>query len=131
MRIKAPAAKVGYLLVVGVGITLTMIPLAAVSLYLGFAWAVVSVLAAVAVAARTFRGPTELDAPRPWWKMTSTRRSSILLAVLFFLQGVATSVGALTAPSPSLALIGSVVSLLLTALYLNSAWRIHPIAVSA
>lgn len=57
MRIKTPAAKVGYLLVVIVGITLTAVPLAAISYELGFAWATVALLVVVVVAARTFEAP--------------------------------------------------------------------------
>lgn len=125
MRIKTPSAKVGYLLVVIVGITLTVIPLTPVSFGLGFAWATVAVVAAVVVAARTFRGVGESDAPRPWWKMTSTRGSGILLSVLFFIQGITTSVGVFASPTPVLALIGGVVGLILAAFYLNSALRIQ------
>ncbi|MGZ0711336.1 hypothetical protein ACWPKO_23715 (plasmid) [Coraliomargarita sp. W4R53] len=131
LRIKEPTAKVGYLLVVVIGIMLTVIPLAAISLEFGFAWAVASLLAAVIVAARTFRGATESDAPRPWWKMTSTRGSGIVLSALFFIQGVAASFGAFASPNPPYALIGGVVALIVGALYLNSALRIQPAAAPA
>lgn len=125
MRIKTPSTKVAYLLIVVVGITLTVIPLAAISYELGFAWAVIALVAAVMVAARTFRGTGESDAPRPWWKMTSTRGSGILLSVLFFVQGIAASFGAFASPSPSLALTGGVVALIVAAFYLNSAIRVQ------
>ena len=65
MRIKTPTAKVGYLLVVIVGIMLTVVPLTVLRFELGFVWATVVIVAAVVVAARTFRGPGESDAPRP------------------------------------------------------------------
>ncbi|WP_223623993.1 hypothetical protein [Microbacterium sp. EST19A] len=124
MRIKTPSTKVGYLLAVVVGITITVIPLAAISYELGFAWGAVALVAAVVVAARTFRGAGEPDAPRPWWKMTSTRGSGILLSVLFFVQGIAASVGAFASPSPSLAVTGGVVALIVAVFYLNSAIRV-------
>lgn len=130
MRIKTPTAKVGYLLVVIVVITLTVIPLTIVNFTLGFVWAVMSVVSAVVVAARTFRGPAESDAHRPWWKMTSTRGSSNLLSVLFFIQGVSVSLGALASPKPLFAVIGGVVALLVAAFYLNSAIRIQPVTAS-
>ncbi|MGO2643132.1 hypothetical protein [Brevibacterium aurantiacum] len=125
MRIKTPAGKVGYLLVVAVGVTLIGIPLAAISFELGFAWATVALLVGVVVAARTFRGADESDAPRPWWKMTSTRGSGILLSVLFLIQGIAASVGAFASPNPPLAITGGVVALVVAALYLNSAVRVQ------
>lgn len=124
MRIKTPSTKVGYLLIVVVGITLTAIPLAAISYELGFAWAVIALVAAVVVAARTFRGVGESDAPRPWWKMTSTRGSGILLSVLFFAQGTTASIGAFASPSPPLAVTGGVVALIIAVLYLNSSIRV-------
>ncbi len=130
MRIKTPAAKVGYLLVVVVVTTLTVIPLGAVSFELGFAGATTVVLAAVVVAARTFRGATESDAPRAWWKMTSTRGSGILLSVLFFIQGVITAFGAFTSPHPPFAVTGGLIALIVAALYLNSAIRIQPVPAS-
>ncbi|KJQ55603.1 hypothetical protein [Microbacterium sp. SA39] len=125
MRIRTPSTKVGYLLIVAVGITLTAIPLAAISFELGFAWAVIALVAAVAVAARTFRGAGESDAPRPWWKMTSSRGSGILLSVLFLVQGITASFGAFASPSPTLAVTGSVVALITAVFYLNSAIRVH------
>ncbi|MGM1017861.1 MAG: hypothetical protein ACQEW8_10025 [Actinomycetota bacterium] len=128
MRIRTPDAKIGYLLVVVLGVTFTAVPLAVVSLELGFAWATVALLSAVAVAARTFRGAEESDAPRPWWKMTSTRGSGILLSVLFFVHSVTTSFGAAESANPALALIGGSLALLVAALYLNSAIRTHPAA---
>ncbi|MCZ0711593.1 hypothetical protein OYT00_16435 [Microbacterium paraoxydans] len=57
MRIKTPTAKVGYLLVVIVGIVLTVVPLTVLRFELGFVWATVVIVAAVVVAARTFRSP--------------------------------------------------------------------------
>lgn len=125
MRIKTPSTKVGYLLAVVVGITLTVVPLATISLELGFAWAVTALVAAVVVAARTFRGTGESDAPRPWWKMTSTRGSGILLSVLFFVQGATASIGAFASPSPPLAVTGGAVALIIAILYLNSAVRVQ------
>lgn len=130
MRIRQPAAKIGYPLVVVVAITLTTIPLSAVSVELGFAWAVVTLLAAVLVAARTFRGAAESDAPRPWWKMTSTRGGGALLGALFFIQGVTASLGSFASPNPPLAVIGGVLALIVSALYLNSAIRIRPVPAS-
>ena len=131
MRIKAPAAKVGYLLVVAVGITLTVIPLAAISFELGFAWALASVVASVVVAARTFRAAAESDAPRPWWKMTGGRGSGVLLSALFFFQGIVTCCGATASSNPPFALIGGAVALVVAAFFLNSAIRIRPVSVSA
>ncbi|MBT2495683.1 hypothetical protein HCX50_08195 [Microbacterium oxydans] len=131
MRIKEPAAKLGYVVAVAIGLTLTTVPLAAVNLDLGFAWGVLALVAAVVVAARTFRGAGESDAPRPWWKMTSTRGSGILLAALFFIQGVTTSVGVFTLSNPPLALVGAVVALTLSAFSLNSAIRTRPVPASA
>ncbi len=131
MRIKTPGAKVGYLLIVIVGITLTMIPLAAISYQLGFAWATVALVAAVVVAARTFRGAGESHAPRPWWKMTSTRGSGILLTALFFIQGLVAVFGASASPNPPLAIIGGGVALVVAALYLNSAVRVQQHADAA
>lgn len=131
MRIREPAAKVGYLLVAVVGITLTVIPMTAVRFELGFAWAVGCVVAAVVVAARTFRGAAEADAPRPWWKMTSTRATGILLSAMFFIQGVTASIGAFASPNPPFAFIGGAVALIVAAFYLNSAVRIQPVSVSA
>lgn len=125
MRIKTPAAKVGFVLIVIVGITLTAIPLAAISYELGFAWATVTLVAAVVVAARTFRGAAESDAPRPWWKMTNSRGSGILLGVVFLTQSIAASVGAFASPNPPLALTGSGVALVVAALYVNSAVRVQ------
>ncbi|MGO4490192.1 hypothetical protein [Microbacterium sp. 2RAF4] len=125
MRIKTPAAKVGYLLVFVIGITLTAFPLAAISYELGFAWATVALVAAVVVAARTFRGAGESDAPRPWWKMTSTRGSALLLSAFFLIQGVAASFGAFGVPDPTLVLIGGVVALVIGAFYLHSALRVQ------
>ncbi len=130
MRIKEPSAKLGYVLVVAIGLTLTTIPLAAVNLDLGFAWGVLALVAAVVVAARTFRGAGESDAPRPWWKMTSTRGGGILLAVLFFIQGVTTSVGVFTVSNPPLALVGALVALTLSAFSLNSVIRTRPVPAS-
>ncbi|MFB8187875.1 hypothetical protein ACFC14_01040 [Microbacterium sp. NPDC055988] len=123
MRIKEPSAQVGYLLVVVIGVTLTVIPLMVVNFDLGFAWAVVSLIAAVAVAARTFRGREESDAPRPWWKMTSTRAGGIVLSALFLIQGVVTSLGALQSPNPPLVFVGGATWLTVAALYLSSAIR--------
>lgn len=131
MRIKTPAAKVGYLLVAVIAITLTAIPLTAINVTLGFAGAVILIVAAVVMAARTFRGAAEPDAPRPWWKMTSTRGSGILLSVLFFIQGVAASLGAFASPNPPLALIGGAVALIVAVFYLNSAIRIQPASAEA
>lgn len=125
MRIKTPSTKVGYLVVVVMGLTLTVIPLAAISYELGFAWAVIALVAAVVVAARTFRGVGESDAPRPWWKMTSSRGSGILLSVLFFVQGITASFGAFASPSPTLAVSGGVVALIVAVFYLNSAIRVQ------
>ena len=125
MRIKTPAAKVGYLLVFVVGITLTAVPLAAIGYELGFAWATVALVAAVVVAARTFRGAGESDAPRPWWKMTSTRGSALLLSAFFLIQGVAASFGAFGMPDRTLALVGGVVALVIAGFYLHSALRVQ------
>lgn len=113
MRIRRPSTKVGYLIVVVVGITLTAVPLAAISYELGFAGAAITLLAAVVVAARTFRGTGESDAPRPWWKATSSRGSGILLSALFFVQGITASFGAFASPSLTLAVTGGVVALIL------------------
>lgn len=128
MRIRTPGGMVGYLLVVVLGVTFTAVPLAVVSLELGFVWAAVALLSAVAVAARTFRGPAESDAPRPWWKMTSTRGSGILLCVLFFMQSVITTSGAVASSNPALAIIGGSLALLVAAFCLNSAIRTQPAA---
>ncbi|MEZ0140238.1 hypothetical protein AB1285_15500 [Microbacterium sp. NRRL B-14842] len=125
MRIKTPTAKVGYLLVVIVGIVLTVVPLTVLRFELGFVWATVVIVAAVVVAARTFRSPGESDAPRPWWKMTSTRGSGILLSAMFLIQGIMASSGAFASPSPVLAVIGGLVALAVAALYLNSAVRVQ------
>lgn len=125
MRITSPTTKVGYFLIVVFGITLTAIPLAAISYELGFAWAAIALVAAVVVAARTFRGTGESDAPRSWWKMTSTRGSAVLLSVLFFIQGVTASFGAFASPSPPLTVTGGVVAVMLAVLYLNSAIRVQ------
>lgn len=131
MRIKEPSAKVGYLLVVVVGVTLTTIPLSTVSFELGLAWAMACVIAAIVVAARTFRGATEPDSPRPWWKMTSARGSGGILSAMFFVQAATTLWGTLPSPDSPLLLVSGIASLIIAGFYLNSAIRIGPAATSA
>lgn len=128
MRVKTSAGKFGYLLIVAIGLTLTTVPLASVSIELSFWWGVLVIVAAVVTAARTFRGLNETDDPRPWWKMTSTRWSGALLCVLFLLQSIVAISGASASPSLPMALTGGIVAFLLAVLYLNSAVRTGPIA---
>lgn len=127
MRVKTPTGKIGYLLIVAIVITLTVIPLASFSLEVGFVWGLLLIVGAVIAAARTFRGPHEADAPRPWWKMTSTRWSGALLCVLFLLQSVVAFSGAAASSNAPLALTGGTVAVLLATLYLNSAVRTGPV----
>lgn len=61
MRVRTPAAKVGYLLTVVVVITLTAIPLAAISFELGIAWATVAVITAVALSELSDQDPADLS----------------------------------------------------------------------
>lgn len=127
MRIKSPSAQVGYVLVVVVGIFLVFVPLSAIDLLLGFVWAVVALVVAALISARTFRGRGEPDSARPWWKMTNTRAVSVLLCTYFVLQGAYVSFAAPRAPSPPLVIAGGVVFLIVAALYLNSAIRISSV----
>ncbi|KAB1866271.1 MULTISPECIES: hypothetical protein [Microbacterium] len=123
MRIKEPSAQVGYLLVVVIVITLVLVPLSIASFDLGFVWAVVALVAAVVVAARTFRGRGEPDSRRPWWKMTNTRSTSVALTLLFLFQAMYASVAASQSPNPPLVLVGGVALFIVAAFYLNSAIR--------
>lgn len=123
MRIKEPSGQVGYVLVVVIGMPLVLVPLSAVSFELGVIWAVVALVSAAIVSARTFRGPAESDARRPWWRMTYARRMSIALALFFFAQGACASIAAGQFSNPPLVFVGGVVLVLVAGLYLNSAIR--------
>lgn len=125
MRIGTVSAKGGFFLVAAVVIFFPAILLAAASYQLGFAWAILGVVAATVVAARTFRGPGESDAPRRWWKMTSTRGGGLLLALVFFISAVSALVGVTTSPDPQLSIVGGVVALVIAAFFVNSALRTH------
>lgn len=128
MRIKSSSAQVGYILIFVLGISLILVPLGVIDFTLGFCWAVVALVVAALVSARTFRGGGEPDSARPWWKMTNTRAVSILLCAYFILQGAYVSFGASRSPNPPLVLAGGVVFLIVAAMYLNSAIRIPPVS---
>ncbi|MBN6191218.1 hypothetical protein JQN58_30590 [Aneurinibacillus sp. BA2021] len=123
MRIKEPSMQVGYVLVVVIVIPLILVPLSVVSFDMGFVWAVVALIAAVVVSARTFRGRAESDDARPWWKMTNAKNSSIVLSLLFLAQGAYASFAAFQSPNPPLVLVGGVALTVVAVLYLNSAVR--------
>lgn len=126
MRIYTPVAKVGAVIVASLATVLVAVPLTAVRVELGFAWVVVAVLSVVIWAARTFRGPGESDAARPWWRMTSTRGGGLLLSAAFFTQTATALFQVPTSPYPVLAVIGGSVALVVGALYLHSAIRVRP-----
>ncbi|WP_288871233.1 hypothetical protein [uncultured Microbacterium sp.] len=125
MRIREASAQAGYLIVVAVGVALVGLPLAVVRFEWGYACVVLALVAAAVVAGRTFRGRAESDDARPWWKMTTSRRNSIVLGILFALQGISAVATASDSPSPAVVIAGGVVLLAVAALYANSAIRIR------
>lgn len=131
MRIREASAQAGYLIVVAVGGTLVGLPLAFVSFEWGYAWAVLALVTAAVVAGRTFRGRAESDDPRPWWKMTGSRRNSVILSILFALQGASAVAKAAGSPSPALVVAGGAMLLAVAAFYVNSAIRLDPGATPA
>ena len=128
MRIMEASAQAGYLIIVAVSATLVGLPLAAVRFEWGYACVIMVLVVAAVVAGRTFRGRAESDDARPWWKMTTSRRNSIVLGILFALQGASSAATASDSPSPAVVIAGGVVLLAVAGLYTNSAIRSRPAA---
>ena len=125
MRIRDASSQGGYVLLVLIGLTLTVIPLGLIAFDVAYAWGVVGLALAMMVSARTFRGRGETDDARPWWRLTTYRRNSVLLGVFLVVQSAAAALGAQASPNPPLVLAGGAVLLVLAALYLHSAIRLR------
>ena len=91
-------------------------------------------LAFVVVAVRSFRGASELvEPPRAWWRMTGTVRSGIVLSALLTIDAASDILSIAGWPRPVAqaprglfaVTLDLVVNLLLAALYVNSAVRLH------
>ena len=89
-------------------------------------------IALVVVAVRSFRGASEAVAPpRAWWRMTGTVRSALVVAALLLvvqLLSLSDEIGGTPGPTPLevlQAVLNGVENLVLIALYINSAVRLH------
>lgn len=82
-------------------------------------------LAVVGFTARRFRGPSEPGVGRPWWQMTAGMGWSVVWAVKFLADAVATFVVIVAARAVTPALVAALlVQAFLVAAYLNSALRL-------
>lgn len=90
IRIRSAGTKVATCVVGSVVILLLGLLLAGTVGSNGWAIALVGAVASVALVvfcARTFRGPDETDAPRPWWKMTGAPVWAFTFGALFLVSG--------------------------------------------
>lgn len=124
MRISAPSAQAGIVVVAVVLMPMIGVTLTVMTPWWGAAWMLVAMAALVVFAARTFRCAGESTAPRPWWRMTAAPLSSALLSAAFLAQAAFSLFSTWSPPLVVPGNVAVVVLLVIGAAYANSAIRL-------
>lgn len=127
VRISEASTKVSYVVaayVLGIFVALSVALIAGIPQ--AAATTVILLLAAVAFAARNFRGEDEPVAPpRKWWRMTSRPTSGFVFAAVFFLHAISLAFG-VSRGSDSAVFMGlALIYTLLGALFAYSSIRLR------
>nr|WP_201468430.1 hypothetical protein [Microbacterium hydrocarbonoxydans] len=131
MRISAPSVKAGILVVAVVLVPMIGIVLLEVDAGLGFAGTTFAIVALVVFTARVFRGETESSAPRPWWQLSASRASSVVLAVVFLGQASFAFFGSWAPLLVNPAKVSAVAFLMVGVAYAYSAMRLSRLEAEA